>query len=204
MTGRGINWGDWDDAEYAADGRRRTPPEFRDAEVTDPDISAWRDLLIGWITTDWRERGAPPQSLLITGPTGVGKTRQAYAIIRSVIEAMPQYGWEAVRAGDLFGEMRPAGDGKRAAIAYERYSGAGLLLLDDIGATKSTPFTDEITDRLIDHRWAWQLPSIYVTNLLISGEPSLESELPPRVVSRLRSCTIAILDGDDRRQPPED
>jgi DNA replication protein DnaC len=198
-----LPFGDFD--RYAAESRRRIPPMFRAAEVTDPVVRAWRDRLTGWIAAPWRDRGAAPPSLLITGPTGVGKTHQAYGVIRAVIEGCPGYGWEAVRTSDLFAEMRPRDvargqDGPWSA--YGRYAEAGLLMVDDIGATKGTMFTDEILDRLIDHRWTQELPSIFTTNLLVSGEPSLESELSVRVVSRLRGCTLAALKGEDRRKPP--
>ena len=97
--------------------------------------------------------------------------------------------------------------GANPEAAYQRYANTGLLLLDDIGATRDTEWTDMVLDRLIDHRWARGLPTIYTTNLPIAaGAPrTLKSELNARVYSRLATCVVVDMgDAPDRRLPPRE
>ena len=145
--------------------------------------------------------------LLLTGPTGTGKTYQAYA---ATVEIMPDRGPEC--PGRRSRNRRPA---RRAAPPRGRQHrtristgtpGSGCLLLDDVNAARSSGWTEEILDRLVDYRWTQWRPTIYTTNRPVRAErgvDTLESMLSARLFSRLASSTIVPVAGEDRRLPPD-
>lgn len=90
---------------------------------------------------------------------------------------------------------RAGHDGERELQTLAR---CPLLLLDDLGAAKTSEWTEELTYRLINHRYEHMLPTLITTNLPI---PELRSALGDRVASRLAEMTErVILTGPDRRR----
>lgn len=176
--------------------RRRIPPAFRDADASDPRVIAWCDALAA--TAAGTGSGTMP-SLLITGPTGVGKTWQAYGAIRRITAAVP-VPWLASTAADLYGRLRP-GDGRDTEAELARWCRTPLLMVDDLAAAKDSAWTEDIDYRLVNYRSAHLLPSIFTTNLPVRGDgPSLESALSERVFSRLATSRVVVLKGADRRR----
>lgn len=135
------------------------------------------------------------QAPLIT--TGTGKTHQAYGAIRSLLAAGVRLPWEAVTAADLYARLRPRPgfDSERDLQSLMR---CPLLLLDDLGAAKSSEWTEELTYRLINHRYEHMRPTLITTNL---PTDALRTALGDRVASRLSQMTErVVLEGDDRRR----
>ena len=136
-------------------------------------------------------------SLLIAGPTGTGKTYQAYGAIRTLLGRGVRLRWEATTSADLHARLRPrAGhDGERELQTLVR---CPLLLLDDLGAAKTSEWTEELTYRLINHRYEHMLPTLITTNLPTA---ELRTALGDRVASRLAEMTDrVVLTGPDRRR----
>lgn len=136
-------------------------------------------------------------SLLIAGPTGTGKTYQAYGAIRSLLGAGVRLRWEAITTAELHATLRPrqGHDGERR---FQERARSPLLLLDDLGAAKASEWTEELAYRLIDHRYVHELPTLITTNLPIAD---LRTAVGDRVASRLAEMTHrVILDGPDRRR----
>jgi len=69
----------------------------------------------------------------------------------------------------------------------------GLLILDDLGAEKSSEWAMSKLDELIDFRYINLKPTVFTTNLPFS-------QLPGRVSSRLKEGTIALVEGIDWRE----
>lgn len=137
------------------------------------------------------------KSLLLTGPTGVGKTHYAWSVLRAVAETGTQLRWQMHTAADLYAHLRPR-DGEDSHDAFDRVAAAHLLVLDDLGASKWTEWVEEITYRLINHRYEECLPSIFTSNL---PPAELRDALGGRVASRLTEmCDRIVLKGDDRRK----
>ncbi|MTE20175.1 ATP-binding protein [Streptomyces sp. TRM43335] len=179
----------------------RIPARYRRALADHPRITAWADT----ITRTGRPGpgGAPGiaegPSLLIAGPTGTGKTHQAYGAIRTLLTAGVRLRWEAITAADLYARLRPRSghDGERDLHALAR---CPLLLLDDLGAAKASDWTEELTYRLINHRYEHLRPTLITTNLPTT---ELRTALGDRVASRLAEMTDrVILTGSDRRRTP--
>ncbi|KPI02921.1 IstB domain protein ATP-binding protein [Actinobacteria bacterium OK074] len=180
--------------------QERIPPRFRHAVADHPGVAAW-------CRTVGRQASAPSAgarrqvttgpSLLLLGPTGTGKTRQAYGAIRSLLGAGIGVHWNAVTAADLYAEMRPR-PGLDPEWMLRHLLRTPLLVLDDLGAARMTEWTDELTYRLVNHRYNHELPTVMTSNLPVA---SLRSKLGDRIASRIAGMAEQItLDGPDRRR----
>ncbi|UWM47694.1 ATP-binding protein [Streptomyces carpaticus] len=178
----------------------RIPARYRDAQAAHPQVAAWVERMVAAARKG--PGGAPGigqgSSLLIVGPTGTGKTHQAFGAVRSLLGAGVRLRWHAATAADLYAALRPrpGADSERELMAIAR---CPLLILDDLGAAKGSEWTEEITYRLVDHRYAHMLPTLITSNLPIA---QLRHALGDRVSSRLAEMTDRVmLTGPDRRRP---
>ncbi len=143
--------------------------------------------------------GAP--SLLLAGDVGTGKTHQAYGALRYLATSgWPVIAWRGKTAAALYASLRPGTcDDFEAAITG--WSTAPLVLLDDLGAARLTGFTEEVTYRLVDDRYAAGLPMIVTTNV---KPREFSKEFGDRIASRLKQmCQVIDLGTEDRRRAPE-
>jgi DNA replication protein DnaC len=177
----------------------RIPPRYRHALADHPRITAW--------VTEIARTGRPGPggipgiatgpSLLIAGPTGTGKTHQAYGAIRTLLRAGVRLRWEGTTVADLYAAQRPQ-HGSDPEQQLWRLARSPLLLLDDLGAAKQSPWTEELTYRLVNHRYNQLLPTLITTNLPVA---ELRDAVGDRVASRLAEMTDrVILTGHDRRR----
>ncbi|MFF9567645.1 ATP-binding protein [Streptomyces sp. NPDC014685] len=177
----------------------RIPARYRAAVADHPAVAAWvREVAEGGRPGPEGAPGlAEGRSLLIVGTTGTGKTHQAYGAVRSLLIAGVRLRWKAITAADLYAELRPrpGHDGERELMDLAR---CPLLIIDDLGAAKSSEWTEEISMRLINRRYNAMLPTLITTNL---GMADLRVHIGDRVASRLTEMTDrVILDGPDRRR----
>lgn len=166
---------------------RLFPTRYVNAEADHPDVVAWG--------MDYRADPKRSPSLLLLGPTGTGKTHQAYGALRAALARPAAVRWEAVSAADMVAETRGA---KSVDDVLAKYTGTDLLLLDDLGVAKASEWTEEVTYRVIDHRYRECRPSIFTSNI---AAPKLRELLGERVASRLVEMCSApvVLRGPDRR-----
>jgi DNA replication protein DnaC len=165
---------------------RRIPPRYRSAMASHPDVVSWCESY-----------GLGASSLLILGVTGAGKTYEAYGAIRSLAAKGSLAEWASITAPDLYARLRPH-EGTDAETEFRRYADVPLLLLDDLGAAKNSEFTEEITYRLIGHRYDLMTPCLVTSNVPTA---QLGNLLGARVASRLREmCKFVTMSGPDRRK----
>ncbi|MFF1798272.1 ATP-binding protein, partial [Kitasatospora sp. NPDC058263] len=178
------------------------PPRYRDAVADHPLVLAWtRQAAAQAVAPSMgaRRQVATGPSLLMAGVTGAGKTYQAYGAVRVLVQAGIGVRWRATTAADLYAELRPSSDtnAERVLAAYSRVP---LLILDDLGAAKSSEFVEEQTYRLINRRYNHCLPTLITTNLQIRD---LKAYLGDRVTSRLAQMTTRVeFEPVDRRRLP--
>ncbi|MFJ3173768.1 ATP-binding protein [Streptomyces roseus] len=179
-----------------------TPPRYRHADATHPDVQAWADRVAADTTT--------AGSLLLTGTTGTGKTHQAYGALHRIAAAGPRvYEIRAITAADMYGLLRPKGSARGSEEELKRLCKVPLLVLDDLGSAKASEWTEEVTYRLINERYNACLPTLYTSNLPADSTdrdgnkqgPDLTEALGERIVSRLSQDTAVIaMTGPDRRR----
>ncbi|MFC5204588.1 ATP-binding protein [Streptomyces kaempferi] len=180
------------------------PFHYRGAIADSPEILAWLQELADQAREVQAERGAPVaavnhgRSLLLLGPTGTGKTHQAYGAIRDLALAGVAARWVVTTAADLYAALRPR-HGIDSEAEFRRYRDASVLLLDDLGAErKPTEFTEEINFRLINWRYENHLPTLITSNLV---PKEIGARLGDRVTSRLiEMCERVVFSGPDRRR----
>lgn len=185
-------------AEYALNRwTTATPPRFRDADATLPEVAAWADRALA----DSASAGA----LLLTGLTGTGKTHQGYGALRRIASGGPdRFELIAVNSADMYGSLRPSQVMGGAERELRRLSEVQYLLLDDLGTAKTSEWTEEVTYRLINYRYNHCLPTIITSNLPARDDegPDLTDFVGARVASRLAEMMTSLVPmlGDDRRR----
>lgn len=182
----------WWRAKNRAYANEHTPRRYATATTDRRDVHEW----VYSVATDPDETS----SLLLLGPTGTGKTHTAYAALRLLCEAPRRADWTATSAAALLGDLRPS-PGRDSEKTLAEHANAPLLLLDDLGAAKSSEWVEEVLYRLIDARYNACLPSIFATNVATPDE--LTARLGERTASRLvEMCrgNLITLKGADRRR----
>jgi DNA replication protein DnaC len=188
--------------QHAARTDERIPVRYRDAIADQGDVLRWLNQIVLGATerADGLLTITTGPSLLLLGPTGTGKTWQAYGTVRALAGRGIATRWEAVSAVDLYARLRPR-YGVDSEAEFRTVANAGLLFLDDFGAAKASEWTEDINYRLINHRYERDLPTLIATNL-VPGEFS--AAFGDRVTSRLaQMCIRAALKGEDRRKKPQ-
>jgi DNA replication protein DnaC len=138
--------------------------------------------------------------LLLVGPPGTGKTHLAVAAMRQLLGR----GHEVIFFDyqNLLEQIR-AGYSEALGISREAYQvalEAEILLLDDLGAHRTTEWTEDTVTAIVTHRYNHRKPLIATTNLVdpdIGGAlfekggagstPSYRTTLEQRVGERARS-----------------
>ncbi|MEU2868665.1 ATP-binding protein [Streptomyces olivoreticuli] len=179
----------------------RIPRLYREAIADHPRVTAWVHAIAGTAKAPnlrARRQVTHGPSLLLVGRTGRGKTHQAFGAIRSLLGAGIDARWHATTAADLYAEMRPR-QGADPEWMLRRIIRTPVLILDDLGAAKSSEWTEELTYRLINQRSIHQLPTLVTSNLPIRD---LRAQIGDRVASRLTGmCEQVVFTGPDRRRP---
>lgn len=177
----------------------KAPSRYRDAVVSVPGVRVWVEGLLARAVAD---RWTVPQirlgsSLLLAGGVGVGKTHEALAAVRALTLSGMRCPWMFTTVADLHAQLRP-GARNDGEVFLRSHCKVALLVLDDIGASKSSEWTEEINYRLINDRYQNELPTLLTTNVPPRQFPAT---LGARVASRLTEmATTVILTGPDRRR----
>ncbi|WP_234017973.1 MULTISPECIES: ATP-binding protein [unclassified Streptomyces] len=177
---------------------RHVPFIYSNAVADAPEVLAWADALIAGASGRIVKSIGHSRSLLLLGVTGVGKTHQAFGVLRYMAPLGVRLGWTAVSAVDLYAALKPR-HGVDSETEFWKYAKAPLLIVDDLGAGRTpTEFTEEVNFRLVNHRYENQLPTLFTSNVV---PRELIQRVGDRVASRLvEMCDRVVMEGEDKRR----
>ncbi len=139
------------------------------------------------------------RGLLLFGPPGSGKSHLAAAVSAAAREQGCTVLFQRVPA--LLSRLRSAYDPRPPATESQllgALSRADLLVLDDAGAEKASPWTEQTLYTVIDERYSRQRPLILTTNASLDR---LEQQLGARTMDRLLEiCQIVENRGESYRR----
>ncbi len=133
--------------------------------------------------------------LLFLGDCGVGKTHLAAAIANRQIGKMPTL---FISCPDFLFELREEISKKgKPSHLFDLARRVQLLILDDIGAEKSSEWVQETLFVLINYRYEHMLPTIFTSNCSLK---ELEEKVGKRITSRMiEMCRCIRMNGEDWR-----
>ncbi len=118
----------------------------------------------------------PSGWLILSGPTGTGKTHLAYAIASSCLARDESV--YAAPVPDLLGMLRRTFDEGNYDQVFGQVCNVGVLILDDLGAQHETGWTLEVLYQIVNRRYMNRQPMVVTTNAPLDG-------LDVRIGSRL-------------------
>jgi DNA replication protein DnaC len=164
------------------------PIRHRGLEIELPDLAQWTGAFL-------EAEGRDMPSVLLVGPTGVGKTGNACAALQAVIEAHYPAEVLFVKFRTLLRQLRPGGD--LSAVDFNRICSCGLLCLDDVGAEKGSEWAEEQLLEIVDTRYDNLRSTLMTANALPA---TLAEEVGNRAASRLgETSRVIAMQGPDRR-----
>lgn len=195
---------------------------FRDN--THPSSTAREQLLQArrtaevYVDTFYGEGRHRESGLLFSGPAGAGKTHLAVGVLRALIQ---RYGVRG-RFTDfttLIHQIQTTFDPSSAeskSQVLDPVVGAEVLVLDELGAQKPTPWVQDILYLIINTRYTERRPTLFTTNYPLErsrtgpreassldrgpdppafdrGVPPLEERIPAQLISRLFEMALPVV-----------
>lgn len=141
-----------------------------------------------------------PAWVLLYGGTGTGKTHLLAAAFNVLLGAGRYPLYTVVPALlDHIREGLDEPDSREYGARFRAVRSTEILLLDDLGAERSSAWSDELLFKLLDYRYREGLPTLVATNLI-------PADLEPRIASRLQDralSTVLLMRGPDFRLADE-
>jgi DNA replication protein DnaC len=152
---------------------------------------------------------AVTRGMFLEGQPGVGKTHLAVAVLKQVISVTGSRGL-FYDTRDLLRIIRSTYDPSIRTTELEilrPVMTADLLVLDDLGAEKTSEWVDETMNLIVNTRYNERRLTIFTSNFPDIPDDSDPNSLIFRIGSRMRSrlhemCEFVVMDGADYRELP--
>lgn len=143
-------------------------------------------------------QGKQPESVLLMGDVGLGKTFLCSAIGNAVTDARRSVVYFTLSEFLDLVRLFKFEDDDEYRQGVQRLLDADLIILDDMGAEKVTEFAAQELFNIINHRMNRLLPMVVATNL---NPGEIQSAYGQRIASRLLgSFEVLPLKGEDVRR----
>lgn len=177
-----------------------------------PNFTAYNESLERAVVQAGKVAAAYPvvsRGLFLEGQPGVGKTHLAVAVLKQVIQTTNARGL-FYDTRELLKTIRSTYD---AAIQATEVSvlrpvmTCDLLVLDDLGAEKTSEWVDETMNLIVNTRYNERRLTIFTSNYPDIPDDTDPNSLLFRIGSRMRSrlhemCEFVVMDGADYRELP--
>ena len=144
----------------------KIPARYRGKTLDNFDIS-WQPkahkIAVEYAKTWPKERG---ESLFFVGPVGTGKSHLARAILSTMIRRHGISGLAAT-VPNLMDDLRPGADDGKSNEQIQLLKTVPLLVLDDLGAQKTTDWVTERLFVIINARYDELLPTVITSNIYL-------------------------------------
>ena len=153
---------------------------------------------------------AVARGLFLEGQPGVGKTHLAVAVLKQVVQTMGARGL-FYDTRDLLRVIRSTYDPSIRTTEIEvlrPVMTAELLVLDDIGAEKTSEWVEETMNLIVNTRYSERRLTIFTSNYEDIPDDTDPNSLLFRIGHRMRSrlhemCEFVVLDAADYRERPQ-
>ena len=147
------------------------------------------------------------KGLLLIGRPGIGKTHMAVATLREVVlekGARALYFDTRTLLSTIRSTFNPVTRTSEAEV-LDRVMGAELLVLDDLGAERTTDWVEDTMNLIVNTRYNDRRPTIFTSNYKDNPDDSdldsLRVRVGIRMYSRLKEmCEFLQYDGPDYRE----
>jgi len=168
---------------------------FENDDLKNPEIT---DVCKAYVE-NWEKVKANNLGLLFCGPVGTGKTFYAVAIANALIDKKVSV--KVTSIAELIGQMQTYNDENKQRIIDE-INHVELLVIDDVGTERDTPFGIEQVMLVINNRATSGKPAIATTNSTLEDLRNPTNIAYKRIYDRaLEMCSTQIqVAGKSRRE----
>jgi len=175
-------------------GRADVPAPMRGCRFASfaPSTAAQESALRACST--YAERYPELKNLILRGDVGLGKTHLSIAVLAELMSKRKVRSGLFVHTGKFFQLLRRDSGSEEL---LDRAMHVDMLVFDDVGKQRVSPWVREQTDIVINERWVSGRATIFTTN---TDGAQLDEAFGKPAMSRIEANMVSrVLDGDDYR-----